>query len=161
VRHSAAICGQDSTADDSLYRSGGGKQCISQSAIGNPLIKSSSVGSAQNVSVTALTIDPRVTSSTTSLNFGPQKVGSNSAAKSITLTNPGATSLTIDSIAITGTDPHDFIEANKCGSSSRAGKLHSQRHIYPAARAGRSAKLAIKDNAQSSSQSVILAGTGD
>jgi Abnormal spindle-like microcephaly-assoc'd, ASPM-SPD-2-Hydin len=114
------------------------------------------------VNLTGLTINPEASLNATSLSFGTQKEGTSSASKTITLTNHGATVLTIDSIAITGTDPHDFTQTNKCGSSLAAGSSCAIGVTFkPAAKGARSAKLIINDNAQSKTQSVTLSGTGN
>jgi Subtilase family/Abnormal spindle-like microcephaly-assoc'd, ASPM-SPD-2-Hydin len=122
----------------------------------------SSPGSPLPVSLTALTIDPQAQLNTTSLSFGTQKEGTSSAAKPVTITNTGATALTIHSVAATGSDPHDFIVANHCPSSLGAGDGCTIDVTFkPEAKGSRSAHLVITDNAQSSPQSVSLSGTGD
>jgi uncharacterized repeat protein (TIGR02543 family) len=119
-------------------------------------------GIAQEVSIGALVIDPKVKLSETSLSFGEEKENESSAAKSVKLTNSGATPLTIDSIAIAGKDPKDFEQTNNCPSSLTAGADCTIKVTFkPTAKGSRSAKLAIEDNAQSKSQSVSLSGTGD
>src|SRR5207244_877496 len=46
--------------------------------------------------------------------FGNQNVGTPSAAKAVTLSNPSSTALSITSIAFTGTNPGDFGQTNNC-----------------------------------------------
>src|SRR5439155_864275 len=46
--------------------------------------------------------------------FGNQNVGTPSAAKTVTLSNPGSTALSITSIGFTGTNPGDFGQTNNC-----------------------------------------------
>jgi archaellum component FlaF (FlaF/FlaG flagellin family) len=125
-------------------------------------VRFNSAGSPQTVSLTALTIDPETSLSATSLSFGTQKEGTSSASKTITLTNPGATALTIDSVTIGGSDPHDFLLANHCGSSLQAGSSCTFGITFkPGAKGSRSAKLTIQDNAKVGSQTVALSGAGD
>jgi len=125
-------------------------------------VKYNSAGSPQTVSLTALTIDPQATLSASGLSFGTQKEGTSSAAKTITLTNPGATALTIDSVTVTGSDPHDFLLADHCSSSLAAGSSCTIGVTFkPGAKGSRSAKLEVKDNAKNSPQSATLTGTGD
>jgi Abnormal spindle-like microcephaly-assoc'd, ASPM-SPD-2-Hydin len=122
----------------------------------------SSPGSPQPVSLTALTIDPVATLSASSLSFGTKKVGVSSAAKSVTLSNTGATALTITGIVLTGTNAADFLLVNPCGSSLAAGAHCSIGVTFkPKAKGSRSASITIKDNAQNSPQSIKLAGIGD
>src|SRR5205807_692059 len=46
--------------------------------------------------------------------FGNQNVGTPSAAKAVTLSNPSGAALTITSIGFTGTNPGDFGQTNNC-----------------------------------------------
>ena len=52
------------------------------------------------------------------LGFGLVKVGSSSAAKTVTLTNAGA-QLTVNGFSFTGANPGDFSQTNNCGTTSR------------------------------------------
>ena len=125
-------------------------------------VMDSSPGSPQNVSLTALTIDPEAKFSTTSLSFGTEKKGVTSAAKPVTLSNPGATALTIKSLAVSGADAADFKQTNHCGNSLAAGANCTISVSFKSgAKGARSAKLVLEDNAESSSLSVALSGTGN
>src|SRR5215472_10398728 len=53
----------------------------------------------------------------TSLSFGGQKVGTTSAPKNVTVTNVGATTLTINSIGLTGPNAGDFSQTHTCGGT--------------------------------------------
>ncbi len=57
---------------------------------------------------------PVATLSATSVNFGNQKVGTTSAAKTVTLTNTGGGTLTIGSLIMSGANPDDFARAGTC-----------------------------------------------
>jgi probable HAF family extracellular repeat protein len=59
---------------------------------------------------TTLTSGPNVTLAPTSLAFGTVAIGTTSPAKTVTLTNVGTTTLTINGIAITGTNAGDFAQ---------------------------------------------------
>ena len=99
--------------------------------------------------------------SSTSLNFGSVTVGTTSAAKAVTLTNVGTTTLTITGFAITGTNAGDFSQTHTCGSSLAAGTSCTISVTFkPGATGARSAALAISDNATGSPQKVALSGTG-
>jgi hypothetical protein len=121
-------------------------------------------GSPQTVALTATVINPQAHLSATSLSFGGQKVGKSSAAKAVTLTNTGATPLTINSIAIAGTDPLDFKQTNNCLLlSPLAANAACTINVTftPAARGLLSGSVVITDNAQNSPQYILLSGTGD
>jgi len=99
--------------------------------------------------------------SPTSLNFGSVSVGTSSAAKTVTLTNVGTTTLTITGIAIAGTNAGDFSQTHTCGSSLVAGTSCTISVIFkPTATGARSGTLAVSDNAAGSPQKVTLSGTG-
>jgi sugar lactone lactonase YvrE len=118
-------------------------------------------GSPQTVVLSATVINPQAHLSATSLSFGTQKVGTSNAAKAVTLTNTGATALTITSIAIAGTNPLDFVQTNNCPSSLAANAGCTVYVTFkPTASGLRSASAVITDNAQNSPQNISLSGTG-
>jgi hypothetical protein len=102
-----------------------------------------------------------VSLSPTNLSFGSVNVGSTSPPQTVTLTNTGSATLTISSIAITGTNTGDFAQSNACGSSLAGGASCSiQVTFTPLAVGSRSATLSVTDNASGSPQTVSLSGTG-
>src|SRR5207244_1316720 len=110
---------------------------------------------------TAVTSAPTATLSPTSLTFSAQGIGTTSPAKSVTLKNTGTASLTITSIAITGTNAGDFAQTHTCGTSLAAGASCSINVTFkPTASGTRTATLSISDNGGGSPQSVPLTGTG-
>ncbi|MGC2499173.1 MAG: choice-of-anchor D domain-containing protein, partial [Acidobacteriaceae bacterium] len=130
-------------------------------------ITDSAAGSPQTVMLTATVIDPQASFNPTSLSFGTEKVGTVTASKSITLSNPGGSTLSITNIAMTGTDETDYsITSNTCGSSYPvslpAGKSCTLGISFkPGAKGTRTASLVVTDNTKSGSQSAALTGTGD
>src|SRR5207247_4850984 len=87
--------------------------------------------------------------------------GTTSPAKSVTLKNTGTASLTITSIAITGTNAGDFAQTHSCGSSLTAGASCTISVTFkPTASGTRSAALSVSDNAAGSPQKVNLSGIG-
>jgi probable HAF family extracellular repeat protein len=99
--------------------------------------------------------------SPTSLSFGTVAIGTTSPAKTVTLTNVGATALTISGIAMTGADAGDFAQTHNCGTSLAAGASCSISVLFkPTASGARSAALSVTDNAGGSPQHVALGGTG-
>jgi hypothetical protein len=99
--------------------------------------------------------------SPTSLSFGTVAMGTTSPAKTVTLTNVGATALTISAIAMTGADAGDFAQTHNCGTSLAAGASCSISVLFkPTASGARSAALTVTDNAAGSPQQVPLGGVG-
>ena len=130
-------------------------------------ISDNAVGSPHSVSLTGTGTSapaPAVTLSPTSLSFGNQNVGTTSVAKTVTLTNSGTASLTINSIGLSGTNPSDFAQTNTCPLSPATLATSASCSISvtftPGAAGTRSASLTISDNAVGSPHSVALSGTG-
>ncbi len=126
-----------------------GKVTVTDSATGSPhYVYLSGVG-------TVITLSP------VGVNFGDQKVGTKSAVVPITLTNTGASKITITAISIAGTDAGDFAQTNNCGSSLAGNSSCTiQVTFKPTATGARSASVSVADNGGGSPQSVPLAGTG-
>jgi hypothetical protein len=88
-------------------------------------------------------------------------VGTTSAARAVTVTNSGATSLTGVGVSITGTNGADFSQTNTCGISLGAGASCTISVTFqPTARGTRTATLAVADSDPTSPQQVSLTGTG-
>jgi hypothetical protein len=122
-------------------------------------IADNAAGSPQTVPLTGTGTTAKL--SPTSLSFGTITVGTSSAAKTITLTNVGTTSLSISSIAITGTNAGDFSQTHTCGSSlAPAASCTINVTFKPTVSGARSALLAVTDNAAGSPQKVTLSGSG-
>ena len=99
--------------------------------------------------VSSVTVKP------SSLQFGSIKVGSSSAAQTITLSSTAA--LTIASITASG----DFTQSNNCGSSlSAGGSCTINVRFSPTVTGARSGSVTITDSDQTSPQTVALSGTG-
>jgi hypothetical protein len=112
-------------------------------------------GSPQKVTVSGT--GTVVTLSPTSLSFGNQTVGTTSAAKTVTVTNHGSTTLGISGIAATG----DFQEINACGPSLSAGASCQIKVTFsPTVKGTRTGTLSVSDNGGGSPQKVSLTGTG-
>jgi Abnormal spindle-like microcephaly-assoc'd, ASPM-SPD-2-Hydin len=105
---------------------------------------------------------PQVSVSPTSAKFLATKVGTTSAAKTITIKNHLKTTLTFSGITITGTNPGDFAQsATTCGSALAALSSCTVSVTFtPTATGARSAVLRISDTAVGSPQTVALSGTG-
>jgi hypothetical protein len=149
-----------------------GKSCImTVTFIAGPLynpqmatltVKDNAPGSPQTVTLSALVINPQATLNPSSLSFGTVKVNSSSAAKPITLSNPGGTTLSGISISKSGSAPNDYSFSTTCGTTLAAGKNCSISVIFkPTAKGSRTATLVVTDNAPSGTQKVSLTGTGN
>jgi hypothetical protein len=91
------------------------------------------------------------------LSFGGQLVGTTSSPQTVTLVNPGQSSVTIVSIGVSG----DFSESNSCGGSLTAAANCTVNVTFkPTAAGTRTSTLTVWDNASGSPQTVALSGTG-
>ncbi|MGA7318061.1 MAG: choice-of-anchor D domain-containing protein, partial [Silvibacterium sp.] len=122
-------------------------------------------GSAQSVSLSGTgTGIPQATLSATSEVFSSTPVNTKVSNPGFTLSNGGTGTLTIASIAITGTNAGDFSEADNCNGSVAAGSNCSITVSFtPSATGSRTATLTFTDNANGtagSTQTVSLSGTG-
>jgi hypothetical protein len=104
---------------------------------------------------------PGVSLSSASVAFGQQNVGSTSAPQTVILSNTGNGSLSISSLAVSGTNSRDFAQTNNCGGSVAAGTNCTITVTFtPSASGSRSASLTVSDNASGSPQIIGLSGTG-
>jgi predicted dienelactone hydrolase len=111
--------------------------------------------------VSILLQNEMITISPQSLNFGVQVVGTASAAKNVTFTNIGTTTLTISSITVTGTNAAEFSRSHTCGSSLAPHASCTISVTFTPGQVGpQTALIAITDSAPGSPQSVALSGTG-
>lgn len=96
-----------------------------------------------------------------SWNFGDHAVSVPSAAQSFTLTNTGATTLSMTSITITGAAATDYSQTNTCSSSVGPTLSCSINVIFkPTQRGTRSASVTITDSSTDSPQQISVTGTG-
>ncbi len=100
--------------------------------------------------------------SPTSLTFAAQKVGTTSAAQTVTLTNvSGNSTMTITATGFSGTNLGDFAQNNNCNGSVAPKKSCTFNVTFkPTATGARSAALSVTDNAGGSPQTVPVSGTG-
>ncbi len=122
----------------------------------------SDVNSPQNVSLsgTGSASAPGVGLVPTSLAFGGQLLTTTSAAKMVTLTNTGTSSLTVNTIGTSG----DFAQTNTCGTlpATLAASANCTISVTfaPTVLGARTGTLTITDNAGGSPHTVPLTGTG-
>jgi phospholipase C len=124
-------------------------------------ISDNATGSPQTVDLTG--VGTFVKLAPASLSFGTQKVGTTSAAQTVTLTNVSVSStLSITGVTLTGTNPGDFAQTNTCGTSVPAkGSCTLSVTFKPAATGSRTASVSVNDNGGGSPHLVPLTGTGD
>ena len=104
---------------------------------------------------------PGISLSSANVVFGQQNVGSTSAPQAVILSNTGNGSLSISSMAVSGTNSRDFTQTNNCGGGIAAGSNCTITVTFtPSAAGSRSASLTVSDNAGGSPQTITLSGTG-
>lgn len=122
---------------------------------GTITINDSDPGSPQMVALTGFGVG--VGLSPTSLSFGPQNVGTNSAPQMITLTNDAAVQLNIVSIIASG----DFSETNNCGTSLPGhANCTISATFTPSAAGSRTGYITLSDSDPATLQTVNLSGSG-
>jgi hypothetical protein len=125
-------------------------------------VTDNALGSPQSLPLSATVINPKASLSSYGLNFGKQKVGTTSAAKTVTLTNTGTTALALSTLTISG----DFALASgtSCANGGTLAPTAScaiNVTFTPAAKGTRLGNVTIKDNAFLKEQIIGLSGTGD
>ncbi len=116
-----------------------------------------STGGSEVDTATFTISNPTVTLSTTSLAFSGQLVGTTSPPQTVTLTNSGTASLTINGITSTG----NYAQSNTCGTGvAVSGKCTIQVTFTPTTTGTRSGSVSITDNAAGSPQQIVLSGNG-
>ncbi len=111
---------------------------------------------------------PGISFTPTSLTFGDQAVGTTSAAQSLTVSNPGDTTLMITGLSFGGMNagdfvfPANFVLPTSASPLSIAAKSSAAIPVSfkPTATGARSATLMVTDNAAGSPQPVALGGNG-
>jgi trimeric autotransporter adhesin len=100
---------------------------------------------------------PVVQLSQAGLNFGTVTIGSNSAARTVVLTNAGTSALSLSSIAASSAD---FRVTHDCPASLPAGEACTLSVVFSPNSAVLSEALVIRSNAASSPNSIVLNGLG-
>jgi len=127
----------------------------------NVVITDNATTSPQTIPLTGTGIPVPVTLSPTSVAFGSVTENTTSGSQTVTMTNTGTASLSIASIAVTGTGASQFVFANTCGTTLAVGAnctIHG--HFAPTAAGAVTAAITITDSASNSPQSIALSGTG-
>jgi len=99
--------------------------------------------------------------SPSSLTFGIQSVGTTSAPQTVTLTNTGSATLSVEGISITGANAGDFAQTNTCGSSVAAGDTCGVEVTFkPTGSGPRKTSISVGDSAGTGTQTIVLTGVG-
>jgi hypothetical protein len=112
-------------------------------------ITDNAVVSPQSVALsgTGVASGQNATLSLTRISFPTQVLGTTSSARSFALLNYGTNSLSISSIAISGTEARDFMQTHTCGTSLAAGASCSISVTFkPTTSGNHSAAVSITDN---------------
>lgn len=126
---------------------------------GTLTITDSAPGGSQTVALTG--VGTAVSFAPPSIAFGSQAVGTTSAVMTTIVTNnAGGSTLTVSSVAITGTNAADFAQSNGCASVAPKKTCVISVTFTPTATGARSASLSLTDNGGGSPQTVPLTGTG-
>jgi hypothetical protein len=136
---------------------------VAGNATASLIFYDNATGSPQSIPVsgTGINIGTTVSLSSTSVAFGNESVGVESAAQTVTLLNTGGATLTVSSIALTGANASSFLTSNTCGSSVAVGASCTIRLRFdPVATGPATAALTLIDNATGLPQSITLTGTG-
>jgi hypothetical protein len=113
--------------------------------------------------INPLVFYPQGVLSLTSVSFGNQLIGGTSTPQTVTLISTGSAVLSVQGIAISGTNKDDFAFAptNTCESSLTTGATCGISVTFtPLGGGPRSASVTITDNAPDGSQTISLSGTG-
>ena len=156
-------CGTSLAANSSCTLTIVFKPTVSGSASANLVATDNAAGSPQLVPLTGMGgAPPTVTFSPASLTFPATRVGTTSASQVITVSNTGASPMTVSSYVISGTNASQFPLVGKtCGTSLAAGSSCTLTIAFkPSATGSASANLVATDSGAGSPQSVPLSGTG-
>jgi Cep192 domain 4/HYDIN/CFA65/VesB-like, Ig-like domain/Abnormal spindle-like microcephaly-assoc'd, ASPM-SPD-2-Hydin len=123
-------------------------------------VADSASGSPHTVALTGTGTAPQISFSPSSVAFSDQILNSASAAKTVTISNPGTYALVIGSIGISGTNAADFSQTNNCTTVAPAANCTVSVTYTPSAIGNGTATLSIADNASASPQSIALSGAG-
>ena len=132
----------------------------------NPGAFQTALNGTSDAFIAELTFQPTLTVSPLTLTFGPQLVGTPTAAQMVTLTNNNITAVAFTSVAVSGGSPAaantDFTSpTNTCGTSIAAGASCTISVVFtPSVAAVETANLVITDGDSTSPQTVTLTGTG-
>ncbi len=126
-------------------------------------ISDNAPGSPQSVPLNGqgVTPQPAVYLVPGNVTFLETLLGNSSSAKTVSVTNSGQATLTISSVALSGSNSNDFSQTNDCTSLAPAASCAIHVTFTPLASGQRAASILITDNAAGSPHTVALLGVGD
>jgi hypothetical protein len=127
------------------------------------IVADNAAGSPHMVTLSGAATGPAsIQISPAGLHFAPQSSGTSSTPQAVTVTNAGASALSINGFGMTGSNISDYIQTNNCPPSLKSGGACVVNVVFAPtfqAASSRSANLNISDNAAGSPQAVGLSGT--
>jgi archaellum component FlaF (FlaF/FlaG flagellin family) len=124
---------------------------------GSIIIQDDAAGSPHVINLTGTGSGPTVTLTPTDLTFAGVRIGTTSAAQTITLANSGNVTLNISSIQING----DYAETNDCPAALTASSSCIISVTFtPTAAGSRTGVLTVNDDAIGNPHTAALSGTG-
>jgi chitodextrinase len=104
---------------------------------------------------------PLFSATPTSLDFAEQDVHVGSTPRAVTITNTGASALTVTGVTVSGAQATDFSQTNTCvGSLAPAANCTIDVVFTPGAGGVRNATITVADNAVGNPHTISLTGTG-
>jgi len=138
---------------------------VTKTHAANLVITDNAVGSPQTIAMSATVINPIAYVSPTSLNFGNQKVGTTSSARPVTVKNTGTTNLILSNPLFNNNNIWKVLTSGTtCWNGTTLTPGSSciiDINFTPNAKGVINGTLVFDDNAQNSSFTVTLTGTGD
>lgn len=102
-----------------------------------------------------------LTASPPQINFGSQKVGTQSSPQNVTLTNTGSIAIKVAGVNIAGADLFDYLETNTCGKQIAPGATCTVSiTFFPQAKGTRTASTEITGPNNAEWQGIALTGSG-
>jgi hypothetical protein len=123
---------------------------------GNLTVNAGGVTSTVSLTGTGTAPGPVLGASPASLSFAGTDVGSNSAAKAVTVTNSGTSAASVSGVSVTG----DFSQTNNCASVATGSSCTVNVTFKPTASGTRTGTLTVTSNANNSPATVSLTGSG-
>jgi hypothetical protein len=119
------------------------------------------VGGPATVNLNASGVQPLCQVTPTAFSFGSVKVGTRSAAQTVTLTNTGTADLHVVSVAINGSSSQFRLSPSITGATVHPGaSLTSQLTFAPTSTGVKNARVVLTTDSPNSPQVITLTGTG-
>lgn len=132
---------------------------------GTVIVDSNATDSPQSIALSGIGVSqagPQASLSVNTLDFGEQVVATESTARTITVTNSGTETLSIDTVTLEGDNSESYNKNDNCHNSTVApgGSCTISAAFTPSTDGTKAATISITDNSSSSPQSISLTGIG-